>query len=408
MTTGSTLIVRILAGVLAAVSLGVFAAGAWESLATGIDYDLQQRWLEYQYFRQRSYPNPWVDVPPEGMRRVLSVYLPYAFPMMAPLFEPGGLVQARIAIIILSAASLVTIGAYGWRILSVGGTAWAWAGGFACSAIFVNRSALNLGQFSVICVGLIMLQILLLQRNRPVLAGTCWALAMIKPHIAVAFGALFLLNRQWLGLAWGVAVLIAFSLAALWWTDVPLQSLVGYWIGQETMTFSSEAIGFGPGRFAEWTGLSHRMVQYSILAVLALATTAAAAALRGMRIADLLAAAAICAVLGRLCFYHRPNDQIMLSPLLLACLAAALQRRTAPSVAVASAVALTMWLPLRVQFAVPGGGALQPVIWVMGAAYVAAVQLRPQRGVAITAAAAGAPAVDNPPNGQSVGNRAPP
>lgn len=379
MTSWSTPTVRILAAVLAAVSLGVFATGAWESLATQIDYDLKQRWLEYQYFRQGSYPNPWIDAPPPGMPRTLSVYLPYAFPMMAALFEPGGLAQARLALVILSAVSLVTIGACGWRILSAGGRAWAWVGGFACSAIFVNRSAINLGQFSIVCVALVMLQIVLLQRNRPLLAGTCWALAMIKPHVAVAFGALFLLNRQWRGLAWGAGILAMLSLAALWWTDVSLHSLVTYWLGRETMTFSSEAIGFGPGRIAEWTGLPHRAVQYAMIAGLALVTAAAAVAMRGMRIADLLVPAAICAVLGRLCFYHRPNDQIMLSPLLFACLATALQRRTAPSVAVASAVALTLWLPLRLQLAVPGAAAVQPAIWVAGAAYLAAARLRPSR-----------------------------
>ena len=46
---------------------------------------------------------------------------------------------------------------------------------------------MTLGQFSAACVGLVTLQWLLLQRQKPLLAGLCWALAMIKPQIAVPF-----------------------------------------------------------------------------------------------------------------------------------------------------------------------------------------------------------------------------
>jgi hypothetical protein len=131
--------------------------------------------------------------------------------MMVPLFEPGGLRQAQYALLPLSAAALVVIGVWNWRLLAPAGIAWAGVGAFAASAIFVNRSALNLGQFTIICMGLIALQMTLLQRNRMTLAGACWALAMIKPHIAMPFAALFLINRQWRGLVLRVAILLALS-----------------------------------------------------------------------------------------------------------------------------------------------------------------------------------------------------
>jgi len=39
----------------------------------------------------------------------------------------------------------------------------------------------------MLCMGLISVQWLLLERQRPLPAGLCWALAMLKPQIAAAF-----------------------------------------------------------------------------------------------------------------------------------------------------------------------------------------------------------------------------
>jgi hypothetical protein len=135
--------------------------------------------------------------------------------------------------------------------------------------------------------------------------------------------------------------------------------------------FVSEAIGFGPGHIAEWTGLSRRTAVYACAILLCALTAYAVPIMRGLRMQDPLVLAAPCAVLGRLCFYHRPNDQVMLFPLLLACLVIATQERGRAAAAVAVAVSLTLWLPLGIQFALPFGPVLQPLIWVAGTLCVA-------------------------------------
>ena len=364
-------LIGLLVAYLAAATVVSFALGTGGTWG-GTDGDLQSRAAEYASFRDGTYPNPAVETPPPGRPPLYSVYLPYAFPMFAALFEPAGLAQARIMVPLLSAAALVAIGVYGSRVLSAFGIAWSAVGALAAAGITVNRSTLAQGQFAIICMGFIALQVMLLQRGRPMLAGVCWAIAMLKPHVGIAFAALFILNRQWRGLACGVAILVALAASGLWWTDVSPTGLAAQWLSPRAMRFTSEPTGFGPGRIAEWTGWSHRNVQYAMFGGVAAASAAAAIALRRVRIGDLLIPAAICATAGRLCFYHRPYDQVMLFPLLLGCLHVALRVRTFAGIAVASGVALTLWVPLRAQLLLPYAEDIQAVMWALAAAYLLA------------------------------------
>jgi hypothetical protein len=58
-------------------------------------------------------------------------------------------------------------------------------------------NALAQGQFSILCMGLIVGQLVLLENGRHLGAGICWALATIKPQIALPFAlAFFSLNSR--------------------------------------------------------------------------------------------------------------------------------------------------------------------------------------------------------------------
>lgn len=199
-------LLSLLAAYLAAVAIASFTAGSMGMLTQEMDGDLRARAAEYEAFREGRYPHERMDPAPQGQQRMYSVYMPYAFAMFTAIFEPFGLGQARIMVIALSAAALIVAGIYGSRLLATHGPGWAAVGGLAAAGITINRSTIAQGQFAIICMGFITLQIVLLQRNRPLLAGACWAMAMLKPHVGVAFAALFLLNRQWRGLAFGVAI----------------------------------------------------------------------------------------------------------------------------------------------------------------------------------------------------------
>lgn len=356
---------------LAAVAVMTVTLGVGGSWTQGMDGDLQERAAEYASFRGGLYPHATLDPHPRGVPHRRSPYLPYAFPILSVLFEPGGLAQARIAVASLSLAALAAIGIYGSRILSQYGPAWAAVGGLAAAGITINRSTLAQGQFAIICMGFVALQMMLLQRGRPMLAGACWAMAMLKPHVGIAFAALFLFNRQWRGLLCGIAILAVLSYAALWWTGVPVAAAVKELMLKSSMRFISEPEGFSVGRVAEWTGWSHRSVQYGAVGFVLAVLAGVALALRRVRVANLLLPAAICAVLGRVLIYHRPYDQVMLWSLLVACIAVALKARSAAATAIAVAVALTLWAPLRAQLLLPFGYVTQSVIWSLAAAYLA-------------------------------------
>ena len=75
------------------------------------------------------------------------------------------------------------------------GQAASWFGAFLPLTIRGLNLCLTLGQFSAACVGLLTLQWLLLQRQKPLPVGLCWALAMIIPQIAVTFALPLLLPK---------------------------------------------------------------------------------------------------------------------------------------------------------------------------------------------------------------------
>jgi len=243
-------------GVTAAVTIALGVGGSWTQ---GMDGDLQERAAEYGSFRRGLYPHMDLDSPPPGGPYRRSPYLPYAFPMFSALFVPGGLAQARVAVAMLSVAGLAVMGICGITALRRFGPSWTAVGALAAAGITINRSTLAQGQFAIICMGFVALQLMLLQRGRPVLAGVCWAFAMLKPHVGIAFAALFLFNRQWRGLVAGIAMLAALSAAALWWTGVPLLAPVEEWMSRYSMRFTAEPEGLSPGRIAQWLGWNHRV-----------------------------------------------------------------------------------------------------------------------------------------------------
>ena len=369
--------VWLLAAYLAAGALAAVASGIWNAWALDIDIDMQARVAEYAGFREGVYPNGHVDTWPDGAKPAYSVYPPYALPMFVPFFEPGGKVQGRVVVESLSLIGLFLIGILGRRTLHPHGVAWGAVGALAAAGITLNRSVFSLGQFSAICAGGIALQIGFLERNRPLLAGASWAAAMLKPQIGLPFAALFLFNGHWRGLACGITILAVLSLAALWWTDVSPAALADHWLFRMGMNFAAESDGFGPADVAEWMGWDHRVVQYMALAALVGVVAALAVVMRrDIRVRSLLPVAAICAVLGRVLFYHRSCDQVMLFPLLLTCLSQALTAPRWHTIAVATVVAAALWIPYRLQEFLPGYEVVQASTWIAAGAVVCVVAMR--------------------------------
>ncbi|MFM9058539.1 MAG: hypothetical protein ACKOSQ_05400, partial [Planctomycetaceae bacterium] len=111
--------------VAAAGGLGIGLGLAW---ARNYDGDMQERVVEYASFRLGDYPNRLVDEPQAGPAPRFTVYPPYAFPTFAAFFEPGGLVQGRVLLALLSVAAVILMGFYGHARLRAFGPAWATVG----------------------------------------------------------------------------------------------------------------------------------------------------------------------------------------------------------------------------------------------------------------------------------------
>jgi hypothetical protein len=355
---------------LAVHALYKIPTGAWLIWSEDRDWDLQARSREYALFRAGWYPFAPLDPVPSGVRAEYTVYPPYAFPMMAPLFEPGGLAQARVAITALSLASLAFLAAcaartlrpYGWEVAAVGAV--------AAFTISGNKAAFLLGQFSILCTALVFLQMILLGRGRPYAAGACWALAMLKPHVALAFAPLFLLGRGRIrGLLVGLALLGALSWFACAWTGVGVTAMLQVWLHEMDFSFSGRGVRISPGPLATSLGIDHRLLLGAVLGSGLAGVVAAAFWLRRLGPNAMLPLAGLCSVVGMLGVYHWMYDQIMLFPAVLATLALAGASRRPFAIAVAAAMLCSLLPPMRYVEKKVLPESILAAIWVLAAIY---------------------------------------
>lgn len=350
----------------------VFACGigvaCWLAWTQQTDCDLRERYLEYCWFREGTYPNPWLEPQPGPRPQRYSVYPPYAFPMFAVLFEPGGMIQGRWMTHVLSLASLVVIGRYGRRALAGFGPAIASLGAIAGLAIAGNLAAFKSGQLSIICMGLVILQMESLADGRRVAAGLCWALAMVKPQIGLPFAALFLLRRDGLALAVGTVALTLLTAFTCWWTGVTPEALADLWLRNMSMRFGGEGFAFTSHALARVLNVSDRLV----LAMSALATAVVvavlAARLRSVGEAAMLPVAAACSVLGMFMCYHRHYDNVMLFPAVLLAITTAARTRRWIDIMTATVFIATLIIPLPMRFlrSVPAVQILLAGVWLVG------------------------------------------
>lgn len=326
--------------------------------------DMYLRLNEYGYFRAGVFPHPQMALRKGLEITALSVYPPYAMPMFAPFFHPGGAVQGRVLIQVLSLLSLGLIGWVGQRLLRGAGAAAGVLGALAGAAISGNSNALAHGQFSLICMGLITAQWLLLARHQRIPAGLCWALAMIKPQIALPFALPFLQTRRLRGLVVGVALLLALSAVAFWHTGVTPLHYLEIWTRPQSMDFIRGGSQSSAGDLADSFGLSAAASQLLVAGL-----TATAVSLwwwcRRRQPEDPLQTAAVCAAASAVGFYHLNYDNILLFPALLMTLRLAITRQRPQWRLLAVAMALSLWTPQRIIEQVPLGGQAQLLLWLV-------------------------------------------
>ena len=309
-------------------------------------WDLTVRSVEYRYFAQHVYPDIAIEANSVSDEILYSVYPPYAFPMFAPYFASGSFLAAQIIFWATSFAALVAIGMYSFRELRAAGVEAAQLGAFAGIAIAHNSSAIAFGQFSIICMGWVAIQLYCLQRGKIMAAGLFWALAMLKPQIGLAFALPFLLDRRWRGLALGVAILGGLSWFTCIYTEVSPLVLIDHWFVRQSYSFitggGSQGSSSG-GILAAW-GADSRTAMFISLAVAAAIGTFAWLRVRRSHM-SMPVLIAVSAIAGRVFLPHRAYDNIMLFPALIALLALALNRKSVSTYAMAAAFGISVWVP---------------------------------------------------------------
>jgi hypothetical protein len=349
-----------------------------------VDTDLFERWDEFQLFREGIFPSE--SLVSEAERRLphfrTTVYFPYALPMFGAFFTWGGIAQGTLMVQGLSLLSLILMAAFGYRSLRGINPAAGGLGALSAIAIAGNSNALAQGQFSIACMGLITAQLLLLERvGRPLPAGLCWALAMIKPQIAVAFILPFLRRSRMWGLVAGVALLVGLSALALHQTGVLPLAYINSWF-RVLPTF----VDSGNVRTVAGSMVS-LVTNLAPIALLLLGTFILVLVLVAVKIwgrlslrskQEPLLVYGICSVVGATALYHFNYDNIMLFPALLASLSMALRSPTLGSVALAVLLAGSLWLPQRILDILPSVEIAQPLIWTaVGVVLLGQLLLRP-------------------------------
>ena len=299
--------------------------------------------------------------------------------MYAVFFGPGGFLTARVILQALSIGGLMAMVWQGYRTLGTAGWQAGWLGAVLGAAISGNCTAIALGQFSIICAGFLSLQVLAMQANRGVLAGICWAMAMIKPQIALPFALLFVLQRQWRGLFSGAGLLAVLSAAAFWWTGWSPWDFFHQSLATEKLLFIRNT-GFSGTGWMEWIDLPPRAAV--AIAFAFIATAGVAVLLYDWRSkVSLLNGAGLCAMLGFLLFYHRQYDNQMLFLLMLAAAARVLQNGwRLLDMIVCGLLGLTLYVPAGV---VAESGSLSFLAFVAPVAAVLLILLPTRRAAEI-------------------------
>ena len=386
--------------VIAVISKGLFLG--WK-LTSGTD--IYQRLDEWRLFRDGIYPSGQLATPEQQALPYFrtSVYLPWAMPLFGALFAWGGVIQGKLVIQGLSLLSLGLMASVGWHSLRAWGRSAALIGALAPMAITANSNTLAHGQFSIICMGLITLEWLLLEQGLPLPAGVSWALAMVKPQIAATFALPLLVRGNRQGFALGLTVLAGLSGLALLHTHThPITFLVS-WLAVLPYFIGAANNNLGAGLVSLGQNLANsRSLFYLILAATVCSTTAIMVLARHRRMTrekqlpshetrnlqtslikvgkrqinrafscchrawkhDPLAMAGLAGVLGEVSFYHLNMDNIMLFPALLASWRLLLKRPRVLEALITILMSASLWTPLRMLEALPASGMAQSLIWV--------------------------------------------
>jgi hypothetical protein len=214
---------------------------------------------------------------------------------------------------------------------------------------------------------MVLLQMLFLEKGWKYAAGFCWLLAMLKTQIGLAFIGPFRFRNQWRGCLVAFGALVGLSLFACAQTDVSLQRVACHWLFGQDLGFSFGNIAGIPFNSARLSPFLTARFVVLVALVGASLIVYRLSLLQRMKPAhaSLLELTGAYAVLGRLAFYHRPHDDVMLFPAFLASLSLAIHSRRRADWALFSAVFFSLAQPSEWVMNVPKLAVLNGFIWLV-------------------------------------------
>ncbi len=334
--------------------------------------DLHMRWVEQRYVYNRQNPYDVVErvfaerfnLPLPECRRDNRVapeigtpyhraggYPPWTFLTVAPIVIPASWHVAATYFAILNVLALLATFVWAYQI----GRPHSQAGGVflgaAILAVFAHYRSLQVGQYGILVVALLVGVYWLVQKRKVVAGGALFGLATLKPQISALFALSFLVRRQWRALAAATAYVVLASLFAWAMTKTnPIEmlgqmyALTQRWINHPN-PWIREQLPLGCNSLS--SVLLDLHVDRKITAPLAaIAGFVLAAVLTWLwRNSSTLTLFAIAATTGRLWSYHRPYDDVMLIFLLVPLGKLVLTHRSTATVLAFCLVGISIWAP---------------------------------------------------------------
>jgi hypothetical protein len=269
------------------------------------------------------------------------VYPPWAYVTNMLLLVPDNF---RVTQFIFATLSVAALGLVSIWAFSVGKSHSRMAGLILSASVFAmsaNASTLRLGQYGLICNALLVVMLWSETRTKQIPEGIAFALAALKPSFSGFYFVVFLIRRHFVAMALVLVYVVMASLVVGYLVRTsPIEMILQMFVQSSLIPIG----GVGP---------LNVLLEHGALA----GPTNAAAGAAGLvavvllmirfRDTSTLTLFSIAAVIGRLFFYHRQYDNVMLVFPLVALGLGMFEKPSALRIGIFLIFGCSLWFPLR-------------------------------------------------------------
>jgi hypothetical protein len=304
-------------------------------------FEVRDQWDAAQKSRTADFKEDRAIEPDLGIPR--PGYPPWAYGTGTVLMWPSQWTAARYYFAAVDFVLLLLIALLAYHQGQPGGKQTGLLFCVAVLAAFSIHSTLGTGQLGIVVLASLFGAWWFDEHDRPILAGLCLGIALIKPTLSFPFLIPMLVKRRWLALV-TAALYVGLSSCFTWWlsgTDpvAMLQQMFGPY------SLRSIEDGVDPIAFLSRLDIDAR----TAMRITGAGVLAISLALSFIwRRESMLTLFGIAAMTARLWTYHRGYDDVIGVFLMLGLGALALERHSETGKAAFLVMGLTLWLPARI------------------------------------------------------------